>query len=354
VPVVSLYLNGSDVSAPQLAMFHSLRHEQLEARREFLEGENHAGRMSVRDDLAKIEESLQNLAPGRMPSSVTFRAGSQLNRTFNVPARTPKRLTIDIDPLILPLDVILASHHKALVVQVTKGDARFTTHHLGHEQQVQEIKATALADAVDESDAAEQRHRLEHLRQHLRSVEQATAPLTQRYGCDVLVLAGAEPVIDELRLLLPHTPSSLVIGTLHPSPEDTVADRQRGVAALLERHRADEEAGWSERLAEARGNGLAASGLAAVIADANSGVIRSLYVSDRLSTPGYICRRHHYVSLASGSCELDGTALTYVEDVVDELVELATSRGVELWIFEARPDLLDASQGVAAVRYPTE
>jgi len=77
--------------------------------------------------------------------------------------------------------------------------------------------------------------------------------------------------------------------------------------------------------------------------------MRQLYLDDRLTRAGYVCRTHHFLSLTPGPCPFDNQPLLPAENVVDELVEIARLHGVQVMLVMSRQDLLGPYEGVAAV-----
>jgi hypothetical protein len=78
---------------------------------------------------------------------------------------------------------------------------------------------------------------------------------------------------------------------------------------------------------------------------------RNMYLSDRLNQPGFACRTHHFLSLEEGTCPFCGAQLVPVDNVADEVIEPALLHGVELTLFEEKPELLEPYGGVAALAY---
>ena len=77
--------------------------------------------------------------------------------------------------------------------------------------------------------------------------------------------------------------------------------------------------------------------------------MRRLVVDNELARPGYVCREHHFLALAAGSCPFDGRALVPAENLIDELIEIARLHGVEVMLVGQRRDLLAPYDGAAAV-----
>lgn len=339
-PVISLYLTlAPDPPAPQVApltAFHSLRHTVLAARQAFVDGLDRYAQMRLEHDLDELAEFVEHLEQQGMRSIVVFKCGGELNRVFRLPLPLHDRLLIDPEPYVEPLDVLLETHSKALVVALGKEHTDLRTHQLGDEQPVGEVRAREQS----------------HLHWHLRASVQAMAALFKEYDCEVSVLEGDEAVTAEFVPLLPQTLRATVIGTLHPSPGAGDADRSAAVEDALARRREQVETSALEELGLFQGHDLLVSGLPAVLASVNQFRGRRVFVSDALALPGFICHEHHYLSLEPGRCPFDDTHLVPSENVVDDLIAFAHHHGVDILVAERRRDMLDSHDGIAAVLYP--
>jgi peptide subunit release factor 1 (eRF1) len=356
--VVSLYLSLGPIDPqwpkPLLTVFHSLRTVELEARRDLVESLDHNARIALDLDLREIESFLEQLP--HQPAArglVLFKSGEAVVRVMALPVRVANRLSIDVDPHVAPLDAVLSVQHRALLVRIEKDRARFWTHWVGREEEVDDVESFVPSDTVDKSRPNKvQRHRLTHRHWHMRDAARATYELFNAHECDVLVLSGDEPALSEFRSMLASTLGAAVVGTYPLTPDETRQDRIDRVQEILAARRAEEEA--VEDLGFYAGHGRLASGLEDVIAAADDFMVSRLFVSDTLAEPGYICREHHHLSLSGGDCPYCGQPMLAVENVVDELLEMAWLYGIEVTVVTQRRDLLDAYRGIAAVKYPME
>jgi peptide subunit release factor 1 (eRF1) len=80
-------------------------------------------------------------------------------------------------------------------------------------------------------------------------------------------------------------------------------------------------------------------------------LIRKLVLNQALHRNAFVCRQHHFLSLESTRCPFCNAELLPVENVVDEIVEIARLHGVNITVVENRPDLLEQYQGIAALLY---
>jgi hypothetical protein len=356
-PVISLYLNFEAVpggpARPLLTAYHSLKHLEVEARRDYIENQPRAAREILNLDIEEVELFLSKLEADGAKSLILFKAGEELIRGSRLSVRVADRLTVDIDPYIAPLDAILASEHQTLVVFVEKDRAKLFVHQLGRHIEVGKLDSFVPSPGVDASRPGKaQRHRLTHEHWHLRGVERLATHAFEEYGCDVIVLAGDDPEVSEFHEILPIALRPKVIGTVHPGPEWTRRDWISSVASILEQRRADEEEAALTDLGMYGPRGMLVSGLRDVLAATVLFFVRELYVRDDLSEPGYVCRDHNYAALEPGQCPFDSRELVSAENIVDELIEMARQHGVSVTVVRQRRDLLDPYGGIAAVEYP--
>lgn len=356
-PVISLYLDLTPdkvVRRPTVALsvFNSMRHGELASRQDLIDGLSAAQRSRLKDDLDEIEVVIPvaNVAGAR--SLVILKSGRDLNRVISLPIRTADSLTIDLDPYLEPLEAALEQHPPALVVKVSKKDSHFWGQHLGHLEEVESLEAFVPPESVDASRPGKvQRHRLTHLRWHLKATAHLASRLFAERGFSLLVLVGDESVLPELERYLPDWLRSRIAGRLHPSPhQDRHQWQQQIERVLAERRRAEEEAALA-RLGDYSARGVLASGLAGVLEVANRFLATRLFIGGELKQPGFVCREHHFLALQVGQCPFCGSDLHPAENLADELIEFARMHGVEVMVIEERPDLLDPHAGVAAVTY---
>jgi peptide subunit release factor 1 (eRF1) len=359
LPVISLYLVLAPTDPawpkPVMTLFHSLRHDALEARKQLIATLSHQARQALEVDLLEIEKFLESFDPRGAHGLVLFKSGAQLNRVVTLPVRVANRMTIEADPYIEPLDALLARQRTALVVFIEKDQARLLIHQFGRQTEVERITSFVPADTVDKSRPGKlQRHRLTHRQWHMRDVVRRAEETFAEHDCDVLVLAGFEPELGIFREMLPYSLRTVVVGSIDPSPRWTASEWERAVEGVLDSHRAEEEAKALEDLGFYQAHGRLATGLRDVIAAADDFFIRELYVRGDLEHPGYVCPDHHFLALEPGRCPFCGNQLSERENVVEELVEVSRRYGVDVLVVEKRADLLEPYGGIAALKYPME
>jgi len=354
-PVITLYLNFSGERLVRdhplfLTVFDSLRHGELEARKPYIESLPHAERLRVPEDLAEVHAFLDGFQPEGARAIVIFKQGARLNRVMPLPVRVADSLTIDVDPYIEPLEAILEEQRRVLVVDLSKEKTTVSVYELGYEEPVGAIKAFVPSASVDASRLGKvQRHRLTNIQWHLKSSAQLADRLFREKGADLVAPIGEEGLVKEFEDYLPKAIRDRLLARLRLSQDDRTNKRRAALEdALAQARTRDEEAALGE-LGFYKGHGRLAAGLELVIDAANLFLMRQLYLDDRLTRAGYVCRSHHFLSLTAGPCPFDNQPLLPAENVIDELVEIARLHGVQVMLVMSRQDLLGPYEGVAAV-----
>jgi peptide subunit release factor 1 (eRF1) len=363
-PVISLYLNFTAKNLVGgerpifLSVFHSLRHQELEARKAFIEAAGRNPRLRLQQDLQEIEAFLEELDPEGARSLALFKCGEQLNRVMRLPVRTTDSLMIDVDPFIEPLEKALEEQHRVLIVEVSKDEARFSVYLMGLEDPIEAVESFVPSEKVDAARPGKvQRHRQTHLQWHLEAVAQRAGKLFEGRGCDLVALIGDEPVLGELDTFLAKAIRPHVFARLPRVAGEDRGQRQARIEAALADRRKREERQVLADLGAYQAAGRLASGLPAVIEAANLVLIRRLFVSADLAPPGFVCPTHRYLALEPGSCPLGDEPLLAAENIVDELIEVARLHGAAVLVATDSKDLLAPYGGIVAVKlaaWPSE
>ena len=167
---------------------------------------------------------------------------------------------------------------------------------------------------------------------------------------DVLVLMGEERVTHLLEEFLHATVKAQIIGRIYGSPDADPRDRKSLIENALRDHKADREIKAIADLKEQNPAEIARS-LGSVVKACNLFLVRKLIVSVGFHHQGFICKEHHYLSLEPTDCPFCGKKLVSVENLVDEMIEIARLHAVEVTIVSYHRELLTEYEGIAAVVY---
>ncbi len=357
-PVVSLYLRLNPervVPEPKafLRSFHSLKTRALEGHKDFIESLSRSQKETLDHDMKEIEAFLADyFVPQNLRSLIIFRSGEKLNRVIRLWVRTSHGLVIDPDLYVVPLEVVLEESERVLFVETSNENSQLLIYQLGYCQQAGRIRSFVPSDTVDASIPGRvQRHRLTHLQWHLRHTASAAYRLSIERSCNALILMAEGRVSSLLEEFLHDSLREKIIGRIYSSPDAETRDRTELIESMLRDHRAAKETKAIEDLANYKPGEELVSSLGDVISASNLFLVRKLLVNESLHQKGFGCKGHHYVSLEETPCPFDGAKLLPVENVVDEIVEIARLHGVNVMIVEHRQDLLARYGGIAAVQY---
>src|SRR5256712_1879245 len=208
-PVIPLYLNFSAERLVRsdrpvfLSIFSSLRHQALEAKKTYIESLPHAQRLGVPDDLHDVQDFLERYEPQGARALVIFKSGTQLNRVVPLPVRVADSLSIDADAYVEPLEAIMEEQHRVMVLDVAMDKTRFSIYELGYEQELQSIEEELPRETDPFRPGKEERHRLTHVKWHVKATAQLADRLFKERNCDLVMLNGAETVVKEFEEHLP-------------------------------------------------------------------------------------------------------------------------------------------------------
>jgi Bacterial archaeo-eukaryotic release factor family 10 len=356
-PVISLYIAlSSDKVAPEprglLRSFHSMKTRAFEEHKDFIDSLSNSQRATLEHDLQEIQAFLADyFVPQHLRSLIIFRSGEKLNEVIGLLVPTNDAFKIDPDPYIKPLEAVLEDDEKVLFVECAKDDTKFLLYQLGSCRQIDHVKSFVPTDTVDKTiPHRAQEHRLEHLRAHLRQVASEIYQLYDQGSCDLLMLMAESRVAALLEEYLHESLKPKMIARILDSPDADARDRKELIEAALLQHRAEKETKAIESLHNHKPEELVSS-LRNVISVQNLFLVRKLFVSQGLHQKGFVCKKHHYLSLEAGNCPFDNAKLLAAENVVDEIIEVARLHGVEVLIIKHRQDLLAQYAGIAAIQY---
>jgi peptide subunit release factor 1 (eRF1) len=355
--VISLYLHLSPEKLVPNAKglvrsFHSLKSSVAEKRQEFIRLLPRQQKRVMSNDMAEIEAFLGDYpVPKGMRSLVIFKSGAVLNRVMSLPVRSNDKLVIDPDPYVTPLEATLEENERVLAVEVSKERSEFFVYHLGYFQKVDRIKSFVPKDSVDASIPGRvQRHRLTHLQWHLKLTARKCSRLYSDWSCRALVLMGEQRVSHLLEEFLHETLKESIIGRIYGSHKADYGNAKAEIEKELRTYKEQREVEAVRELTDYNPD-VVAAGLHDVIEICNLFLARRLFISDGLHQQGFVCRAHHYVSLDERQCPFCRAALMPVENLIDEILEIARMHGVNVTMIEYRQDLMSNYDGIAGVTY---
>ncbi|NOY15099.1 MAG: hypothetical protein GXP43_02675 [bacterium] len=361
-PVISFYLNLDPEKIKRedkkvyLSVFNALVRQEKKARREWLDQLDRAAKERLEEDLELIKKYLMEVfEPEGLKSLVVYKSGGQLGfaLSFNNRLHHRDQVVINSDPYILPLVSVLNKYRRTLSVYVSKDESVFYRLHLGIWERIDRIQSFTPDDAVDHSRPGKvQRNRLSWLYRHYKKTALMMSQLIYKEGFDAVILTGTKETLDEFDGFLNTVSRQKVIAT-NPITSKITPKQLRDVSfKLLEGYEQEQEAVQIKHLMELVGLGTVVTGLPAVIEAANRFLLKEIYAASDLKQAGFICRGHHFLSIEKRACPFCNQELVPVENLLDELIELAQLYHLDYYIFDHHQDKIKKMGGVAGVVYP--
>lgn len=357
-PVISLYLTFSGEKTIRqrkvfLSWFNSLKESELNERKEYIQSLTHEQRKALMADLAEISAFLEQFDPEDLKSVVVFKSGEELNEVVELPVNVPDSLTIDVDPYILLLVRILQENKKLLMVDISKTRAVISTYHLGYVEKIVEIKNDEPTNKVDKGIPGKaQRKRLSELEHFFKQTAFVARDSFDGHECDKLAIIGSdEALVEQFGNFLHRKLANNIIGKIVLSSQHKIQEVIEKIEQLQANERAAEEEETLATLVQYQSRGMLYWGLGEVLELQNRFLVHSLYVDGNLSAEGFVCRKHHFLSLKQKTCPYCHKELKSVKNIVDELVTILLMHNLEVVVVNYRSDLLRPYAGIAAKTY---
>ncbi|MCD4732668.1 hypothetical protein K8R78_00335 [bacterium] len=211
--------------------------------------------------------------------------GASYVKGVELPVTPDPLLTIESEPRLFPLAMLLDEYEPVGVITVDHAGARIfvAAGKTAEDGDSLKKKIKNLVKVGGWSQMRYQRRRDKQILHMAKDVAERARKLFGEAGVKRIVLAGRKQMIDAVKPELPKALAEQIIGTVAwdmKSGEDKLLEKLRPVMEQAER---DQEAGLLERLnGELRRNGLAVGGLKLVQDALQFGAVDTLLVSDDL------------------------------------------------------------------------
>ncbi len=283
------------------------------------------------DDMLKAElagpHSYRGLA-------VFISSGESLEQTYRLPQPVRNALIVDRDPYVRPLTTILDEYHRICTVLVDREAAELYEIYMGeileHDRVFDEVPGKVrVAGWYGLEERRIERHVEDHVHRHYRHVADTVFRLFKALGFDWLVLGAHHEVVSEFEPFLHPYLRERLIGHFHAEPRKTplkvVLEKTLAIEEATERK---EEVKLVDELLERAGSGgLGVVGLDDTIKALLNGQVHTLIVQEEWTVPGVVCRNCGWLGREGEACPVCGSKTDEVEDLVDEMVELAVYFG---------------------------
>lgn len=350
--IVSLYVNRPD--GPSGPLLSDLA-KQLRSRADELSRD---AALSVRDDAGRIAGLDGTVDAGAAPAYAVFASSTdRLWRVEPVPERVWNVVTVGSRPYLRPLRATHAPRRVGIVV-ADRARASLFRFEAG--------EVLELAPPVEGDPGKPDFGGFEGYEEHgARARAEEEAARVWRRAAALLFDAHRERPFDSLLIGGHKEHLDEVVAALHPYLRDlplerfvvdphtlTTADlRDRAADHVARRLRAEDDALTAELVEVLGRGGDAVAGTARVLEAANAKAIDRMVVSGTFARPGAACRRCGWLHRTAEVCEVCGSAMEPVGDVVAEAMEAVLAAGGTVRQVRVA-SALDASGVGAFLRFP--
>ncbi|MFD9222211.1 hypothetical protein ACFWDI_19880 [Streptomyces sp. NPDC060064] len=304
----------------------------------------HAARLSLREDIAKIEKTLveEPHEPGAV--AVFSCSGNGVYEEVRLPRSTRERIVVDADPYVRPMLGVLDEYYRTCAVIVDKGTGQVWEHYLDQVRELEMIRDRTLRKPNYAAGLAEDRVRNKADELSKRHYRRLVAELKQLFGngsFDLLVVGGHRHEVPAFINFLPRELRDRLVGNFTIDRETTTpADIRQKVEEFVSDHAQEEQLRLVGEIFEAKAAQRASAvGLDETLWAASLAAIRTLAADEEAVVPGVVCDRDGLLARSGETCPLCGEPLREVPDIIDELTETVIDDGGEVRHIVAETEL---------------
>lgn len=295
---------------------------------------DHEARVSLRGDIAEIEEVTRTQTIARGTVAVFSCTGAQMLEVVRLPRTIRDRIMVDAAPRIHPMLAVLDQYSRCCATVVDRESARAWELYLGEMRDEGHLDRFALRNRANTGwhglSEGRVRNRADELaKRHFREVAATLEHLFHAGRYEVLAVGGHAHELPAFLDFLPRGLRGRLAGTFAIDPHTATAATVRAAAeAILESHELDEQRRLvAELLQSAAAGNRIAVGLGPCLWAGAVAAIGTLLVQEGAAVPGVVCEASGWFATSGETCPLCGRATHHTPDVINELVEAVIDEG---------------------------
>lgn len=323
----------------------------------------------LEDDAAAIERYLDFSHDWGIPGLAMFSCAERdLFRAYPSAISFRNRMRIGRRPHVKPLSHLLDYYAHYAVIVVDRVGAQFFEYHLGELQKVagtmgDDVRKQKLGGgsargggataATGQRGGQGGRHEEEVAQRNMRDAAEAAQKFFGSRPIRRLFVGGTAENVAQFRENLSKQLQSRVAGTFAVDMNAGEREIHQLALGLLQQANSErEEKVVRNLITTAAKGGNAVIGLDPTLRFIGEGRVQTLIISDGYRTPGYIDENSKYLTVRETTASPFGdTQLVAVEDVIEEAVSNTLGQGGTVEIVKDNPDLENAGQIGALLRY---
>ena len=317
----------------------------------------HDARMSLRNDLERIEEAFQRPEwPGTRAVAVFACSGRDIFEEIELPRPVRERAVLDETAYVRPLLAVLDEYRRCCVVLIDSAVTQVWELYQDDLREVRTIRDRALRDpdfAYGFKEFTTHNRARELEKRHYRRSLQLLDELFRVTAYDVLAIGGPEQEVPGFVEFLPLRFRERVAGTF--TVDRSTATRgdikQQAGEILADYERREERELVGRTLDTAAAGGPATVGLDDTLWAGSVAAIDLLLIQEDATAAGVVCDASGWLGTSGDKCPVCGAPVRKTADVLDELTEAVIDEGGSIehlsWDTRLREDLV-----AAELRFP--
>jgi peptide chain release factor subunit 1 len=291
---------------------------------------DHEVRLSLRQDVERIEEFVKNELPIQRAAAIFSCTGGGLFEVVALPRALGSRVMVDATPWVRPMLAVLEEYERLIAVVVERQGAHLWELYLGAQRDAGRVEGPELRRLGASGRRANSPEHHEDKAERLeRQFFKGLTRVLEHLSYDVLAFGGHEHELQHLLQMLPQPVSERTIGTfaIDPSTATPTEVRERA-EAILEDHVRDRERQLVDEVAERVAAGRrAALGIEPCLWAASVAAVDTLLVEEGATVPGVVCDESHWLATSGERCPVCGLETRPTDDVIEALVETVSDEG---------------------------
>jgi peptide chain release factor subunit 1 len=373
--VVSLYLNVDGAKFPSVVNYEQhLRRFLKRAARDLIDRKSDAPKskkQSLKKDLDRIGDFVSGRwrRRGTRGLAIFSCADGGFWRVFELPVPVPSALLVGNEAYTKTLTGLLDEFDRYCVVTVDRRKARIFTVFLGGIEEHHGVFVDEwVPDQVKQGDRGAMRqstsgrsmrstkriarHTEDHVLHHLKETAALTFEFFVEHSFDRLIIAGHHEFLPQFRQTLHPYLEARVAGEFTIEPDAPLTEILKKSLEVEVGVQQLEEERLVGTVREQNGpGGRGAIGLGPTIEALMRGQAHKLLLAEDYSVEGFVCYRDHYLSTGTGDCPICGDPFTGVDDIAEDMIQLAINQGVEIAHISHVADFMENERIAAVLRF---
>ncbi len=297
----------------------------------------------IKKKAEEIKKTIRYLKlPNETRSMAIFFNTNGFYKIYHIPFYIPSKFILESDFYIHPLIKKIEEHPRYLVAILERDKARFIDFCMGEICEMSEIIKSDVPQRINAArfewkgmkEGNIRGHIEDHLHRHLKKVAEKTEDFLKykKNGFSYLVIGTHKELMEKFMQLLGAKSKEKLIGLYHTSPNYKLNQIRERSDKIIKDHERKIETKTIENLQEgaSKRKSKAVFGMNLVLENLYLHNIKEVVIASNHEEPGYVCPKCHLISTYLKNCPNCKIEMVKASDLVDELIEEAITKKIEI------------------------